>query len=342
MATYLSPLKIIQTYSSEEWETFIQEWTDCFSGEYKQVVPLAGPGDKGRDVVAYVGEPTEKQCEWDNYQCKHYDHPLHPTDVYVELGKLCVYTHRGDYNVPRRYRFVSPRGIGPKLHDLLKKPEELRKELIANWDSRCAKKISDSEQFSLVGDLKSYVESFDFGIVWFLTPQELLKQHAQTKHWHRRFKIDPPRRPPVDAIPEDILPLELPYTKRLLEAYTDHLKQPFATIADLTNLPALLSHFRRSRGYFFSAEALARFSRDNFSPGAFEETKQHVYDGVVDVTEQRHSDGYDCVLKVAEVASGLPLPHSDLFPYVGPADKIGICHHLANDDRLCWCSYGRR
>jgi hypothetical protein len=32
----------------------------------------------------------------DVYQCKHYAHPLQPTESYLELGKLCVYTNRGD------------------------------------------------------------------------------------------------------------------------------------------------------------------------------------------------------------------------------------------------------
>jgi hypothetical protein len=63
-------------------------------------------------------------------ECKHYSNALTPSNVYLELGKLCVYTWRGDYTVPRRYRFVAPLGVGTKLHDMLRKPEELRKELI--------------------------------------------------------------------------------------------------------------------------------------------------------------------------------------------------------------------
>ena len=90
---------------------------------------LGGAGDKGRDVVGYLGDP-QTACEWDSYQCKHYDHPLMPTDIYTELGKLCVYTNRGDFTVPRRYRFVAPRGVGVKLHDMLRNAEKLREALI--------------------------------------------------------------------------------------------------------------------------------------------------------------------------------------------------------------------
>jgi hypothetical protein len=332
----LTPWKVIQTYSPEEWELFIIEWTEGFEPKYRQVVHLAGAGDKGRDVLGYIGDPTDQAAEWDNYQCKHYDHALRPSDVWIELGKLCVYTQRGDYTMPRRYRFVCPCGVGTKLHDLLKKPEELKKQLIANWDKDCKAKISEAAEFPLEDDLKAFVEAFDFGIVWFLTPQEVLNQHERTKYWHRRFKLDPPRRPDYGTPPDDVQPHELPYTTCLLAAYGDHLKQPIAASADLSQFPPLLSHFRRSRGYFFTAEALARFSRDHFSPGAFDVIKQHVADAVLDVTQDAHPDGYSCVLKTTEVAAGLPLPDNDLVPYVSPADKKGICHHLANDGKLCW------
>lgn len=332
----LTPWKVIQTYSASEWEEFIVEWTEGFTPPYEQVVPLGGAGDKGRDVVGYVSDPTDLAGPWDSFQCKHYDHALRPSDVWVELGKLCVYTHRGDYTVPRRYRFVAPRGVGTKLHDLLKNPDVLRRELIANWDKACRAEISDAEEFPLEGALKQYVEAFDFRIVWFVTPLEILKQHETTKHWHRRFKVDKPQRPDLKEPPEDIQPHELTYTSCLLAAYGDHLKQPVASTDALKGFPMLWEHFRRSRGSFFGAEALARFSRDHFSPGAFDAIKQHVFDGVIDVTQEAHVDGYQCVLRATQTAATLPLPHNDLVPYVGPADKKGICHHLANDKKLSW------
>jgi hypothetical protein len=264
------------------------------------------------------------------------NHPLRPTDIYVELGKLCVYSQRADYCVPRRYYFVAPREIGPKLHDLLKKPDHLKSELIANWDQYCTKKISEKEELPLEADLKAYVEAFDFRIVWFRTLREVLKQHQRTRYWYQRFKVDPPQRPASVPVPDQVQPHELVYTTRLLEAYSDHLKQSVTSIAQLTGLENLSSHFRRSRGYFFSAEALARFSRDHFGPEAFDAIKKHIHDGVIDVTQEPHADGYECVVKVTNAAATLPLPHSDLMPYVGPADKKGICHHLANDEVVYW------
>ncbi len=331
----LTPWKVIQTYSADEWEDFIVEWTDGFDPAYYQVTKLAGAGDKGRDVVAYVSDP-QTDCEWDNYQCKHYDHALFPTDAYLELGKLCVYTHRGDFTVPRRYRFVCPRGVGVKLHDMMKHPDKLRKALIENWADHCENKISASESFPLSGDLKQYVNNFNFGIVWYLTPHDVLNQHRRTKCWYQRFKAELLTRPEMDPVPDDPQLHELVYISKLLGAYSDHAKQDISRVEDLQTLPDLQNHLRRSRGYFYSAEALARFSRDHLTPGAFEGVKQHVFDGVADVTVENHCDGLQCVLAVTRAAAILPLPQSDLNPYVGPADKKGICHHLANDDRLNW------
>jgi hypothetical protein len=110
-ASGLTPQQIIQTYSSDDWEAFIEEWAEGFDPPYAQIVRIAGPGDKGRDVVAHVTDPAQRDGEWDGYQCKHYDHALRPSDVYAELGKLCVYTLDGSFTKPRRYRFVAPFGV---------------------------------------------------------------------------------------------------------------------------------------------------------------------------------------------------------------------------------------
>src|SRR5262245_9489140 len=114
-ASGLTPAQIIQTYSAEEWEIFIEEWSEGFDPPYVQVVRLAGPGYKGRDLAAQRSDPADKNGDWDNYQCKHYDHALWPTDSYIELGKLCFHCFEGAYTIPRRYRFVAPFGVGTKL-----------------------------------------------------------------------------------------------------------------------------------------------------------------------------------------------------------------------------------
>lgn len=333
--TGLTPWKLIQTYSPDEWELFVLEWMDGFDPPYKHVTKLAGAGDKGRDVIGYLGDP-QTDCDWDNYQCKHYDKALAPTDIYKELGKLCVYTKRGDFTVPRQYRFVSPRGVGVKLHDMLKHPEKLRQSLIDNWVRYCEKEISKLENHPLTGELLDYVKSFDFKRVWYITPHELLNQHRSTNYWNQRFPSEIAVRPDTPLPPEEVQQHELKYLAKLFAAYSDHSKEEIKCIEDIVHKPRLHQHLKRSRGYFYSAEALSRFSRDQFKPGTFDSIKKHVLDGVADATLDNHADGLQCVVAITQVAAQLQLPQSELTPYVGPADKKGVCHHLANDDLIDW------
>lgn len=333
----LTPLKLIQTYSAEEWEAFIEEWAEGFSPAYDQVTRIGGAGDMGRDVIGHIEPATVRPRPCDIYQCKHYDHPLAPSDIWTELGKLCVYTRNVDYPVPRHYRFVPPRGVGPTLYNLLNSPDDLRAGLIANWETHCRQRISKATDYPLEDTLKAYIEQFDFKIVWYLTPTEIVNQHQRTRYWPRRFRIDLPTRPDTPPTPTDVQSHELPYITRLLEAYGDHLDSP-VRLADLPSLPQkITSNFKQSRGYFFGADALARFSRDQF-PGGFDSIKKHLHDGVVDITAQEHADGFACLLATLVQAATITLPASDLSPYVSPADKKGMCHHLANDGELTWVS----
>ena len=84
----LTPWKLIQASGLRSGSVHEDsKWTDGFDTAYQHVIKLGGPGDKGRDVAGYVGDP-QTDCEWHSYQCKHYDHALMPSDVYTELGKL--------------------------------------------------------------------------------------------------------------------------------------------------------------------------------------------------------------------------------------------------------------
>src|SRR5262245_19475582 len=102
---HYTPWQVIQSYDDLVWEQFITEWSEGFEPAYHQVLRLGGAGYKGRDGVAYADDPAIATTPWDNYQCKRYKDPLTPTDVYVELGKLCFYAQRGDFSVPRKYYF---------------------------------------------------------------------------------------------------------------------------------------------------------------------------------------------------------------------------------------------
>lgn len=330
----LTPQQIISCYADDQWEKFIEEWMYGFDPPYTHVARLSGPGDMGRDVVGYLGEPSSN-CEWDNYQCKHYGRPLSATRIWVELAKLCYYTHLQAYTIPRKYRFVAPREVSPALIQLFLKPNELRSQLIANWQRYCESKII-SEKVPLKGALLKHVNDFDFSIVWYVPLAEVILQHRRTQYWSLRFKRTVPSRPSVEGAPDEPQTYEARYVRQLLDAYGDVKKETFSHHKDIEPHHQYREHFRRSREKFFQAEQLNRFSRDNFPPGAFESLKQEVYDGVVDTSEREYLNGFSRVLATTDRATSIALSQNELAAHAQSGDKIGICHHLANEDRLMW------
>lgn len=333
--TGLSPRQIVSAYDPGQWEEFIQEWTQGLGTKYAQVQRFSGPGDKGRDVVGFVSEPVSSSA-WDNYQCKHYRQPLTPSDIYVEMGKLCYFTFTGEYSLPRKYRFLAPHDVGPKLKDLLLKPIELRKELIARWADHCADHITDTKTIKLEGALLNHVNGFDFSIVGYSPLVEVIEQHMDTPFWATRFRAAPAPRPPTPEPPAQIAPHEARYVEQLLEAYSDAEGRPIRNLAELEATPKYHGHLKRSRQFFFQAEALDRFSRDNYPAGEFEKVKRQVFDGVVDTAERDHAHGFDRVCATTERAAELVLGNTELASYAEVGDKQGVCHHLANEDKLNW------
>jgi hypothetical protein len=77
----------VRTFSPEDWEEFIEEWATSLTGSYKKVRRFGGAGDLGVDIAGFCTDQGF-QGVWDNYQCKRYDHPLRPSDVWVEIGKI--------------------------------------------------------------------------------------------------------------------------------------------------------------------------------------------------------------------------------------------------------------
>ena len=137
----ISAIDTIKLMSPDEYEDFILEWVDGYmEEEYEHVLLLGGAGDKGRDIIGYI-DKTKTKCDY--YQCKHYDNQLTPTDIYLEIGKVLYYTFQNAIPTPRNHYFVAPKGEGPALHDLMQKPEELRKAVKENWKKYCKTKITN-------------------------------------------------------------------------------------------------------------------------------------------------------------------------------------------------------
>ena len=236
----------------------------------------------------------------------------------------------------RQYFFVAARGVGTTLSALLMDKAKLKKQLIANWDGYCRKGITDTQEIALEGEFLTHVEGFDFGIFGMKTTLQVIEDHRRCPHYAMRFGGGLPERTPPPAPPVDIGPVESRYVERLFEAYADHTKAAVSDIAALRPWPHLQSHFGRQRVAFYHAESLRIFARESVPPGTFEALQEDIYSGVVDTHDAVHPDGYRRVCAVTKAARDLQITSNPLITRAKPTDRDGICHQLANDNRLLW------
>lgn len=331
-------IDLLSLFSPEEFEVFIQEWTSGYLEsiqKYKKVFRNSGAGDKGRDIVAWL---DEKGDEWDCFQCKHYNDPLKPNEVWVEFGKLCYYTFKKDYTIPRKYLFATSKGLGPLLKSYIQNPAILKNQLIQNWDNKCKKHITEKEEVELTGVFKTYVENFDFSIIGFLDPLEIIEQHRMTPYYVPRFGGGFSKSREEAITPIEIQDKELQYITKLLEAYSEERGQHFSTLQDLSPHKKFINHLNRERIHYHKAHSLDLFERDTLPEGstAFKKLKDSVFMGVIDTVESDFSSGFARVKEVTKTARGLQLSGNPLTSVIEDDDKHGICHHLANDNKISW------
>jgi len=333
----IPPQQRILLYSADEWEGFVEEWAHCCLKDlYVHVQRFTGAGDRGIDIAGFT-DATKLQGVWDNYQCKRFlDHAVYPSEAWPEIGKVLWYSFKEEYRAPRRYYFVAPHGVGTTLAGYLGNAAKLKGELIGNWDKnvRCA--ITETAEIPLEGDFLTYVQDFDFSIFDSKTALQLVEDHRQCPYHAVRFGGGLPNRPEVASPPAVIMQDESRYVEQLLGAYADHLKQKVAAPASLKAWPKLDGHFHRQREAFYHAESLRVFARDTVPAGTFQSLQNDIHSGVIDVCDSDHSDGFERVKRVTQAARDLQLTSNALLTCAKPKDRDGICHQLANEDRLIW------
>ncbi len=204
-----------------------------------------------------------------------------------------------------------------------------------NWATQCADAVSSKFTVDLTVPFASYVDAFDFSIFKSRTTLEIIDEHRTTPYFAVRFGggLKPRSKPPA---PGPMHVGESRYIEQLLIAYGDHLKTAIADTTALTAHPNIETHFNRQREFFYHAEALRNFARDTVPPGTFEDLQAEVHAGVIDVEGAEHPDALARLNQVSQAAVTLPLSANALISTLMVQDRKGICHQLANDDRLRW------
>lgn len=331
----LSPEKHLLLISAEEWEEFIKEWAQFQKAKYHLVDRLGGADDYGIDVAGFV---TDKgfDGEWDNYQCKYYKgHPLQPNTAVPEIAKLIWHAFREDISLPRKYYFFAPKDCGPALKKLLLTPSKLKQKLIEKWNDWCAKSITSTQEVQLQGEFAEFVEGVDFSIFQYKPRHEVIEDHRQTPFHRLRFGGGLPPRPDPGAPPQKPSDRESRYISQLFEAYSD--KEVVVVSPDnLASYPKHKRHYARQREAFFHAESLRNFARDSVPQGTFESLQSEIHYGVADTCDDDHPHGLARMKAVVHRANDIHLTENGLIQVTKIQDRTGICHQLANDDKLTW------
>jgi ABC-3C protein len=324
----------VELFSPKQWEEFIEEWASSLKTSYTTVARFSGAGDMGIDVAAFASA-KKLAGPWDNFQCKHYTEPLAPSNVWIEIGKVVYFTFLNEYTIPRKYYFVAPKGLGTSLGRLLAQADRLKGGLIKNWEKYCETELTSKLNIKLDGALLKHAEKFDYTIFDTISLVTLIEQHATTPFHAVRFGGGLPSRSENPVPPAVIQPNESRYVEQLFEVYSETTGSS-VTVQALSAFPTYEADFRRQRERFFSAEALRNFARDNVPDGTFEQLKQETFDGIIDTCELDHADSFTRLKETLAQAASLPINSSPLSSVLLARDKQGLCHHLANEDRLLW------
>lgn len=328
----IPPIERVGIFSPKQFEDFINEWaTACLKKRYHWVRKIGGANDKGRDIIAEISDG-----KYDYYQCKHYDKPISPSDIWIEFGKLCYYTYNKDYPLPQCYYIVAPKDVGPSLSDLINNPFNINDALIQNWDKYCRSNIKTNELIDLSDNLIKYINNFNFKIISVSPMQTIIDEHKNTPYFPFRFGGGlTKKRSAIQSPPSELEVKELTYVSKIMAAYSDYKKAVIDSVEKLhQNYPEFMPDFNRHRERFYSAESLRVFVRETLpDESSFSKLKQEVYDGIIDIIEKDHPDGKTRLLNVMAQASQLSIQDNVLVvnSYVSICDKQGLCHHLANE-----------
>lgn len=331
----LTPKQILFTYEDKEWEEFILEWAKALEDKYHHVTRFGGPGDRGVDVAGFASADSFEGV-WDCFQCKHYSETIKPADLYPEIFKILLGVTKTEFKLPRRYVICAPRGCGPTLEKLLNAPTKLGERFIAELERPNG--MSRNHDPSVVAAVRELAESTEFSIFASADMDRVIALHRGTPNHVLRFGGELPDRGAPEVPPSEIEAKENRYVSQLVEVYREKYKDPTLDAGRILSDSPVAPHFRRQRESFYSAESLRVFARDSVPLGTYEALQDEIHGGVIETAASEYPDGMARLTGVLNQATNIQVTANALIRRTSVADRKGICHQLANVDRLNWCT----
>jgi len=333
----MSVAKRISELEDDELEEFIDIWAERRSKDkaYFLVERFGRANDKGRDVVGFLTS-ARHEGEWDVFQCKRKTlrSQLGQGEALGELGKIFFHHLAGAYaTLPRRYVFVSPRGIEKSLKTLLEHPTDLKAALLENWDKYCRTKIAKGKPSELTPELRSAIEAYDFGRVEYLNATLIAKDTAARPALVQVLGEMPLEAPPGEA-PDEIGDAEFEYLRQLCEVYDNAVGAPFANLERIFADEKFGEHIRLQRTRFYEACAFRDFHRDNTDEKAVDVFKNDIYHLLIEVYNETHPSPLD---RVNSVMKHTGATQAGILGRMARAPvRQGMCHHLVTDGKIRW------
>lgn len=330
--------EILKTMDEDTYEELIASWAYYYcKNSYEDVLRLGGAGDGGMDVVAYYNQAAD---DCDIYQCKHYKDAINKSAVIAELGKFLYHIYTDLLPCPRSYYLMAPNGLSAKFTHIYTNSVKLKDMIVKEWDTSIAKHIEKNECFKCEGDLKSFLESFDYKIFKFYSPDRLLHDICDKKNRHVYFqyfgvKKEELVKTKLDA-PKSITEYESKYIHHLIDAYNDVNSDGVSS--DNVEESAYGNHYKRSREQFWLAESVRKMSQEN-CPGdsdEFAELENDMYHHVADIYEEEHDNAFKKVKAVTDKATSFQKKDRIISGELGSPELKGVCFQLSNEDKLIW------
>lgn len=316
-----------------ELEQFCRQWVEKRCSNYFEVKRFGGAGDKGRDVVGFCTD-RRHESDWDNYQCKQYRSKLGKADGICAVAKVLYWSSQGEFNRPRRFIFVAPKGLNSSLLRLINNPDTFKSELISSWGAVCASKIVRNKDIELEGEVLKTIEGFDYSTISFVDVDEMVEDPASKPLLFELFGSDPGDFP-KGTVPLEVQAHEITYMDALLSAYNDREKGTFASHQDVLQHTEHGEDLRVHRSRFYEADGFQKFYRDSTSPETIADFRRGIRLGIHETLKKSASDELARV-EATMLHAGALQPAGPLARYAYIPVKQGICHHLVNDNEITW------
>ncbi|MFB7945538.1 ABC-three component system protein [Kitasatospora phosalacinea] len=330
-----TPLQQVWFREPDAWEQFTCEWVRMRAPEegYLGTEIIGGSSDRGADVVAFF---TERRLngEWHCFQCKLYHEELEPAHALPEMLKPFVAAVETTRTLPTRYTFVAPR-IHPRLKDLVLTPDELKSRFLKYLQGRSQTVTKLPAQ--LLADVVELAEATDFSMFWTANLDEMLEVYSKSPLFAARFNYPPSGEPAKLPVPPEPAADEARFLAQLVDVYRERYGQRIVTVDDAFAHAKSGDHLRRQREAFYAAEELRLYARDSVPGDAYAELQDDVLVNLVEVADDDHASGWHRLRAVVTQAGNLQVAGSAIASYFQQAQRKGMCHQFANDDKLTWC-----